>query len=154
MNAFWLMKSEPSAFSLTDLKARKHATDMWDGVRNYQARNFIRSMKPGDLAFFYHSNCEIPGIIGVIEITSMPYSDPTAFDPQSKYYDPKSTPDNPRWFVVDVTFKKVFKNILPLKEIKSNPKIKDLPLIQKGSRLSVMPVTPKEWQQILNMAEI
>ncbi|MFO1258304.1 MAG: EVE domain-containing protein [Gammaproteobacteria bacterium] len=154
MNALWLMKSEPSTFSLTDLKQKTNATDMWDGVRNYQARNFIRSMKPGDLAFFYHSNCEIPGIVGLIKITSTAYPDPTAFDPSSKYYDPKSTPENPRWFVVDVAFTQAFKNILSLKDIKSNPKIKELPLIQKGSRLSVMPVTPTEWQQILNMAEI
>lgn len=152
MTAFWLMKSEPSTFSLTDLKRKKNAKDIWDGVRNYQARNFIRSMKPGDLAFFYHSNCEIPGIVGIIEIASSPYPDPTAFDLQSKYYDPKSTTNNPRWFVVDVTFKKAFKNILSLKDIKSNSKIKELPLIQKGCRLSVMPVTPKEWQHILDMA--
>lgn len=154
MTQFWLIKSEPNAFGLDDLKKKPKSTDMWDGVRNYQARNFIKSMQPGDMTFFYHSNCETPGIVGIAEIVSSAYPDPTAFDPDSKYFDPKGSPESPRWFVVDVKYKQKFSDILSLKEIKSNPKIKTLPLIQKGCRLSVMPVTPQEWQYLIKMTAL
>lgn len=148
---YWLMKSEPEAFSIDDLKALAGRQDGWDGVRNYQARNFIKQMQKGDLAFFYHSNCEQPGIVGVMKIISAPYADDTALDPKSKYYDPKSTPDNPRWFRVDVQYKKKFKDTIALSELKTFPQLDELPLVRKGNRLSVMPVQAKEWEFILSL---
>ena len=104
---YWLMKSEPDAFGIDDLRSRPRKTEPWDGVRNYQARNFMRDdMKKGDLIFFYHSNCKVPGIVGIAEVASAPYPDPTQFDPDSKYFDPKSDPDDPRWILVDVKYKR------------------------------------------------
>ena len=153
MSQFWLMKSEPSTFDMDDLKKCPRSTDAWDGVRNYQARNYIKSMHTGDLAFFYYSNCKEPGIAGLVEIVSEPYPDKTALISHSPYYDIKSTQDNPRWYVVDVKFKKKFKSMISLKTIKAHPEILHLPLIKKGSRLSVMPVNANEWQHLLKLKE-
>ena len=150
---YWLMKSEPDAFSISDLKARPKKTEHWDGVRNYQARNFMRAMKKGDLAFFYHSSCEVPGVYGIIEIARAAYPDHTAWDPENHHYDPKSTPERPLWFMVDVRFKRELKKPVTLTAIKMQPALKQMPLVQRGSRLSVMPVTAKEWNTILKLAE-
>lgn len=149
---YWLFKSEPDAFSVDDLAALPGKRDHWDGIRNYQARNLIRDeMHKGDLGFFYHSSCAVPGIVGVVSITSEAYPDHTALDAKSKYYDPKATEENPRWFMVDVKYKKKFKNIITLEALKQNPKLKDMRLVQRGNRLSVMPVTKKEWDIINKM---
>lgn len=148
--AYWLLKSEPSVFSIEDLKLRK--TSLWDGVRNYQARNFMREMKAGDEAFFYNSSCPEPGIVGIMSIARAAYPDPTQFNPESPYYDPKSPSDKPRWDGVDVRFQETFKTVLPLAEIKANTALAELALVQKGSRLSVMPVSASEWKTILKMA--
>ncbi|RMG59240.1 MAG: EVE domain-containing protein, partial [Gammaproteobacteria bacterium] len=113
---YWLMKSEPDVYGIDDLE--REGTDHWDGVRNYQARNMMRDqMKKGDLVFFYHSNTEVPGIVGIMEVAREGYPDPTAFDPEAKYYDPKSDPDNPRWYMVDVKFVRKLKRVIPLAEL-------------------------------------
>jgi predicted RNA-binding protein with PUA-like domain len=149
---YWLMKSEPDVFSIDDLKKRPHQTEPWDGVRNYQARNMLRDeMKKGDLAFFYHSSCEVPGITGIIEIAKEGYPDPTAFNPKHRYYDPKSKPDNPTWYLVDVKFKRKLKRTIPLTELRDQKPLQNMKLLQKGNRLSVMPVTKKEWDYILSL---
>jgi predicted RNA-binding protein with PUA-like domain len=150
---YWLMKSEPDAFSIADLKSRSKKTEHWDGVRNYQARNFMRAMKKGDLAFFYHSSCEVPGVYGIIEVARAAYPDHTAWDPENHHYDPKSTPERPLWFMVDVRFKRELKKPVTLTAIKMQPALKQMRLVQRGSRLSVMPVTAKEWNTILKLAE-
>jgi predicted RNA-binding protein with PUA-like domain len=150
---YWLMKSEPDAFSISDLKARPKKTEHWDGVRNYQARNFMRAMKKGDLAFFYHSSCEVPGVYGIIEIARAAYPDHTAWDPENHHYDPKSTPERPLWSMVDVRFKRELKKPVTLTAIKMQPTLKQMRLVQRGSRLSVMPVSAKEWNTILKLAE-
>jgi len=144
----WLMKSEPDAFSIDDLKRKKQ--EAWDGVRNYQARNFMRdSMRPGDKIFFYHSNCAEPGIVGVAEVATDAYPDPSQFDPKSKYFDAASSRDNPRWALVDVKFVKKLKRTITLKELQALPALADMALVRKGNRLSVMPVTADEWRIIL-----
>ena len=150
---YWLMKSEPESFSIDDLKQRPKKTEPWDGVRNYQARNMMRDeMKKGDLAFFYHSNCDTPGIVGIMEICKEGYPDPTAFDPEDHHYDPKSDPDNPRWFHVDVKFKRKLKRTISLQEIKEHAEaLGDFALIRKGNRLSVMPVSKAQWDYILRL---
>lgn len=148
---YWLMKSEPSTYGIDQLAAARRKTDHWDGVRNYQARNFMREMKVGDQAFFYHSNCAEPGVVGIVEIAGEHYPDFTAFDPKSPYYDAKSSPSNPRWYMVDVRFVRKIKETIPLSEIKQNPLLKELRLVKRGNRLSVMPVTAKEWKAILKM---
>ena len=153
MTNYWLMKSEPGAFSLADLKTRPKKTEPWDGVRNYQARNFMKSMKKGDLVFFYHSNCTPPGIVGIAEVVKEAYPDHTAFDPDSHHYDPKSTPDNPRWFMVEVKFKQEFKSMITLDQLKTVLALEDMALVRKGNRLSVMPVTKKEWDAILTLSD-
>lgn len=151
---YWLLKSEPEAYSIDDLKADPKHHEPWDGVRNYQARNMMRDeMKKGDLAFFYHSNCKPPGIVGIMKIVKEGYPDKTALDPKSKYYDPKHTADSPRWYHVDVQYQKKFKNIISLETLKQNPALKNMPLLRKGNRLSVMPVGKKEWDAILQMAD-
>ena len=149
---YWLMKSEPSEFSIDDLKNRPKKTEPWDGVRNYQARNMMRDeMKKGDLVFFYHSNCDIPGIVGIMTVSKEGYPDHTAFDPNDKHFDPKSDPDNPRWFYVDVKYKRKFKRTISLSELRDHKKLKDMRLLQKGNRLSIMPVSKKEWDFILSL---
>ena len=147
---YWLMKSEPDVFGIDDLKKVKN--EPWDGVRNYQARNMMRDdMKKGDLVFFYHSNTDVPGIVGIMEVVKEGYPDHTAFDPEAKYYDPKSDPDNPRWYMVDVKFKKKLKRTISLAELKETAEIEDMPLVRKGNRLSIMPVTKQQWDFILGM---
>ena len=146
------MKSEPSEFSIDDLKASPKQTDMWDGVRNYQARNMIRdSIRIGDLVFFYHSACAEPGIVGVMEVVKEAYADPTAFDADDKHFDPKSDPKDPRWFVVDLKFKRKFERTVTLSELKSCAQLSDMRLLQRGNRLSVMPVAETEWDFILSL---
>lgn len=151
---YWLMKSEPDAFSIDDLARCPKQTSMWDGVRNYQARNIMhKEMSKGDKVFFYHSNAKpSPHIAGIAEISSVTaYPDPTQFDPKSQYYDPKSSSDKPRWFLVDVKLIKKFKSPLTLEQIKSNHELKKMTLVQPGSRLSVQPVLEQEWKEILAM---
>ena len=149
---YWLMKSEPDVFGIDHLKSRPKQTEPWDGVRNYQARNMLRDeMRAGDLAFFYHSNCAEPGIAGIVQIVREAYPDPTQFDPDAKYYDPKSDSAKPRWYCVDVRYKRHMKRLLSLAELKTyaDGPLADLPLLRKGNRLSVMPVTPAQWEFIL-----
>ena len=147
---YWLMKSEPEAFGIDDLQTRPQKTEPWDGVRNYQARNFMRDeMQKGDLAFFYHSNCKPPGIAGIMQISKTAYPDFTAFDPESKYFDPKSDTENPRWFLVDVTFKKKFKQLISLDTLKQQHALADMQILRKGNRLSITPVTQQEWDAVL-----
>lgn len=150
---YWLMKSEPSTYSIDTLLAKPQKTDYWDGVRNYQARNFMREMKKKDLVFFYHSNCETPGIVGKMEIVEEATPDILAFDFNSPYYDPKSTRENPRWSRVKVKGLKKFKHELSLTSLKAQPGLHEMPLTQRGSRLSVMPVQKKEWDLILRLLE-
>lgn len=146
------MKSEPDSFGIDHLYDRPNKTEHWDGVRNYQARNMMRDqMKAGDLAFFYHSNCEPPGIVGIVEIVREAYPDFSAQHPESKYFDPKSTPDNPRWFMVDVMFKEKFKHMITLNELRQYPELGKMVVLQKGSRLSITPVSAKEWQFIIQL---
>jgi len=149
---YWLFKSEPSCFSIDDLKNSAKKTTHWDGVRNYQARNFMRDqMQIGDKGFFYHSNCKETGIVGTVTITSASYPDHTAFDPDDEHYDPKSDPDNPRWFMVDVTLDKVFPRVITLAELKSAPELESMLVVRKGNRLSITPVQEDEWDFILGM---
>ncbi len=148
MTNYWLMKSEPSCFSIDDLKTSPKQTSAWDGVRNYQARNYMRDMRIGDQVLFYHSNCNPPGIIGVAEVVREAYPDHTAFDPGSEHPDPKSTPDNPRWFMVDIRFKSKFKHLIALDTLKHYSELKNMILLRKGNRLSVFPVTQHEWEFI------
>lgn len=148
---YWLMKSEPDVFGIDDLARRPGQTEHWDGVRNYQARNFMREMKAGDRIFFYHSNAQPPGIVGIAEVAREAYPDFTAWNPESKYFDPKSTPEKPRWFMVDVRFVRKFEHIISLDALRTNPTLADMPLVRRGNRLSVMPVTAEEWERILKM---
>jgi predicted RNA-binding protein with PUA-like domain len=147
------MKSEPDVYGIDHLRAEKRKTDHWDGIRNYQARNFMRDeMKKGDLAFFYHSNCEEPAIVGVIEIVREGYPDHTAFLANEKYFDAKSDPENPRWVMVDVRYKRKFKTPVTLKALKGERALVQMRLVQRGNRLSILPVAAKEWKHILKMA--
>jgi predicted RNA-binding protein with PUA-like domain len=151
---YWLMKSEPDVYGIDHLKAEPKRTDHWDGVRNYQARNMMRDqMKRGDLVFFYHSNCKEPGIVGLMKIAREGYPDHTAFDPEEQYYDPKSDPDNPRWFMVDVKYVRHLKREISLRELKTyaDDTLQDFPLLRKGNRLSIMPVTKDQWEFILSL---
>jgi predicted RNA-binding protein with PUA-like domain len=144
------MKTEPDTFSIDDLKRKKH--EAWDGVRNYQARNFMRDdMRVGDGVFFYHSNCAEPGIAGLAKVATDAYPDPSQFDPKSKYFDPGSSRDNPRWMLVDVTFVKKLKRVITLDELKNHKALTDMRLLRKGNRLSVMPVEAADWKYILGL---
>jgi len=144
------MKSEPDAYSIDDLL--RDGREMWDGIRNYQARNMMRDdMKIGDEVFFYHSNCKEPGVVGIAKVVSEPYPDPTQFDKQSKYFDPKSDPDNPRWCLVDLEFVRKTKRNVTLAEIKAQKSLVDMILTRKGNRLSIMPVSKKHWNKILSL---
>ena len=146
----WLMKSEPETFSIDDLRQRKR--EPWDGVRNYQARNFMRDgMQVGDDVFFYHSNCATPGIVGIAKVVSEAYPDPTQFDPKSHYFDAKSTRDKPRWMLVDIGFVRKLKRTISLDELKGHDALAEMPLVRKGNRLSVMPVGDAEWDYILGL---
>lgn len=147
---YWLMKSEPSVFSIDDLKNSPGQTTHWDGVRNYQARNYMRDeMKTGDLVLFYHSNAEPNAVAGMAEIVKEAYPDFTAFDPEDKHYDPKSKKDNPSWMMVDIKFVEKFSNPVTLSWIKENSKLQKMRLVQRGNRLSVMPVTKPEFDEIV-----
>ena len=147
---YWLMKSEPDVFGIDDLINAPGKTEPWDGIRNYQARNMMRDeMKTGDLAFFYHSNCKTPGIVGIMKIVCEGYPDITAFDPVAKYYDPKSNPERPRWYRVDVRHVRKLKRTISLSELKEHREVAGLPLLRRGNRLSVMPVSRQQWEYIL-----
>lgn len=146
---YWLMKSEPDVFSFEDLKKRPKKTEPWNGVRNYQARNFMRDeMKVHDLILFYHSSCEVPGVAGIAKVSSLPYPDETQFDPKSEYYDPKATKATPRWFLVDVQFESDLKTFVSLEELKGHKTLSGMRLLQRGNRLSILPVTRSEFEFI------
>jgi predicted RNA-binding protein with PUA-like domain len=148
---YWLMKSEPSEFGIDDFTRAAKKTTPWFGVRNYQARNFMRDdMKLGDQAFFYHSSCEIPGIAGIVKVVKLAYPDATQFDDKSKYFDPKSSHASPSWFNVDVQLVKKTR-LLPLSELRSLARLADMQLLQRGNRLSITPVHPDEWRFILTI---
>jgi len=150
---YWLMKSEPDEFSIDDLAAAKGRTTPWFGVRNYQARNFMRDqMRVRDRAFFYHSSCPEPGIAGVAEVTAQAYPDATQFDRKSPYFDPKAMRDAPRWFNVDVTFVEKLR-LVSLAELRSHPELERMRILQRGNRLSITPVDPAEWAFVLKIAK-
>lgn len=146
---YWLMKSEPAELSIHDLQRLGEAR--WDGVRNYQARNFLRSMQAGEPFFFYHSSCPEPGIAGIARIIRPAYPDPTALDPDSHYFDAKASAEKNPWSAVDVAFVEAFEPLIPLARLKTQSALLALPLVQKGSRLSVMPVAADEWAAILTL---
>jgi len=149
---YWLVKSEPDVFGIDHLQAKPDQTEHWDGVRNYQARNMMRDeMKLGDQIFFYHSNAKVPGIVGVVKVVREAYPDFTSWDPESNYYDPKSSADKPRWFMVDIKFVRKFNRTISLAELKANPLLADMALVRKGCRLSIMPVSQDDWGNILAM---
>ena len=149
---YWLMKSEPNAFSIDDLVKSPKRTTCWDGVRNYQARNFMRSMAVGDQVLFYHSNADPPAVVGIAEVVRAAYPDDTQFDKSSNHFDPGSDPAKPRWDMVDIMHRQTFKTGVSLDRLKREPKLKGMVLLQKGSRLSVQPVTGAEWAVILKLA--
>ena len=147
---YWLMKSEPDEFSIDALE--KAGREPWSGVRNYQARNFMKAMKPGDAILFYHSSCAVPGVAGIAEVVSDHYPDPTQFDPGSDYHDPGSKPEEPRWWLVDVGFKRKLKRVVTLDEIKAQADaLGEFALLNRGNRLSVMPVTAAQYRRILSL---
>ena len=148
---YWLMKSEPSAFSIDDLAQSPAQTTCWDGVRNYQARNFMRGMAVGDQVLFYHSSADPPTVVGIAEVVKTAYADPTQFDKKSKHYDPESDPSNPRWEMVDIKYLRKFSRSVPLDRLRKEIRLKGMVLLQKGSRLSVQPVSPLEWGHILSL---
>ncbi len=148
--AYWLMKSEPDAYSIDDLE--RDGREPWDGIRNYQARNMMRDdMKIGDDVFFYHSSCKEPGIVGIMKVASEPYPDPTQFDSSSRYFDPKSSRDDPRWYLVDVEFVRKLERTIALAEIKAAKGLDGLLLTRKGNRLSIMPIEKKHWDKLLSL---
>jgi predicted RNA-binding protein with PUA-like domain len=152
MSKFWLIKSEPSEFSIDDLEKSKNQTTYWDGVRNYQARNFIRDeMKIGDKVLFYHSNTEPNAIVGVCEVVKEAYPDHTQFDSKHVHYNPKANKKDPTWFMIDIKLVKKFKRLVTLEEIKANPKLAKMRLVQRGNRLSIMPVTKDEYDEIIRL---
>jgi predicted RNA-binding protein with PUA-like domain len=150
---YWLIKSEPDAFSIDDLKSAPGRKDHWDGIRNYQARNFMRDdMEKGDLVLFYHSNCKEPGVVGIAEIVSGAYPDHTAFDANEKYFDPKSDPENPRWLMVDIRFVRKIRRLISLSELKTHAdQLENFALVRRGNRLSIMPVSREHWDFILSL---
>lgn len=148
----WLMKSEPGEFSIDDLE--RVGVEPWDGVRNYQARNFMRDrMTPGDRAFFYHSNCKTPAVVGIMEIAGAAYPDPTAFDPKDPHYDPKSDPGNPTWMLVDVRFVCKLENPVTLQRMKREAALQGMQLLKRGNRLSVFPVDRAHWERIIQLSK-
>ena len=149
---YWLMKSEPETYSINTLKKEKKS--LWDGIRNYQARNFMmKDMSPGDQVLFYHSNTKPPGIAGLAEISKPAQPDPTAFDKKSQYYDEKSTKENPRWHCVEVKYKSTFNNYVTLDKVKETKALKDMLLVRKGQRLSIQPVSKKEYDILCKMGK-
>jgi len=146
--SYWLMKSEPDEFSIDDLVRAPGRTTPWFGVRNYQARNYMRdAMRPGDGVLFYHSSCEVPGIAGLAQVAGAPHPDETQFDPKSPYFDPKATRENPRWVLVDVKLVRKTR-LLPLDELRSHAPLADMVILRRGNRLSVTPVTAAEWKYV------
>lgn len=153
---YWLMKSEPDVFSIDDLKAAPKKTTCWDGVRNYQARNMMRDdMRKGDRVFYYHSNCDVPGIVGIARIVREGYPDHTAFDPDDKHYDPKSDPENPRWMMVDIAYVRKFKETIALSTLReyAENELDGFALLRRGNRLSVMPVEEEHWAFIESLTK-
>lgn len=151
---YWLMKSEPSCFSIDDLAKSKNKTTHWDGVRNYQARNFLRDeIKKGDKVLFYNSNADPNAVVGICEVVKEGYPDFTAFDPEEKHFDAKSNKEEPTWFMVDIKLEKKFNKPITLTDIKANIKLKDMKLVQRGNRLSVMPVAKAEFDEIIRMSK-
>lgn len=149
---YWLFKSEPGEFGIDDLARRPDRSEHWDGVRNYQARNLMRDeMRVGDALFFYHSNCDEPGIVGIARVAREAYPDPTAFDPGNKHYDPRSRPEQPTWYMVDVEFVRKLRRTITLAELKTRPELDGLALVRRGNRLSVMPVSEAQWHFILGL---
>ena len=151
MRRYWLMKSEPSAFSIDDLMNAPAQTTCWDGVRNYQARNFMRDMAIGDQVLFYHSNADPPAVVGIAEIVKTAYPDPTQFDKKNTHYDPQSERSSPRWDMVNIRHVRRFSRPLTLDQLRKETKLKEMVLLRKGSRLSVQPVSPQEWEHILSL---
>ncbi len=149
---YWLMKSEPSVFSIDDLRRAPGRRTCWDGVRNYQARNFMREMKVGDQVLVYHSNADPPALVGIAEVVREAYPDHTAFDPKDKHYDPRSDPAKPTWYMVDIKFLRKFARPIALDELRKTTGLERMVLLRRGSRLSVQPVTPEEWRTILKLA--
>jgi len=150
---YWLMKSEPHVFSLDDLRKSPRSTAPWEGVRNYQARNFMRTMRKGDIALFYHSSCDIPGVAGLMQISGEARSDETQFDKKSEYFDPGAKRDNPRWSLVDVRYLAELPKFVPLATLRQEKSLANMRLLAKRCRLSVMPVTPAEYRTILSLGE-
>ena len=147
---YWLFKTEPSAYSIDDLRESRQGKDVWDGVRNFQARNFLRDdVKKGDFVFIYHSSCKVPGIAGLAKVTRAKRPDPSSWDKKSPYYDPKSTKENPRWFMVEIVFVRKFKKLISLDLLKSVKELHDFQLLKKGNRLSIIPVS-KEYFDVIN----
>jgi predicted RNA-binding protein with PUA-like domain len=150
---YWLMKSEPTTFSIDDLLRSPNHVTYWDGVRNYQARNFMRSMAVGDQVLFYHSNTDPPAVVGIAEVVTTAYPDSTQFDKKDTHYDPESKSSEPRWDMVDIKYVRKFTRALTLDELRKESKLNGMVLLKKGSRLSVQPVTPLEWRHIMKLAE-
>ncbi len=151
---FWLMKSEPSEFSIDDLDALPNRTVHWHGVRNYQARNLLRdSIKTGDLVLFYHSSCAVPAVVATAKVIRDGYPDHTAWDSRSDYFDPKSTQANPRWFMVDIQLEKRFREPVTLSSMRTYSELEELPLLRRGNRLSVQPVTKKQFDFIVKKSQ-
>ncbi len=149
---YWLMKTEPESFSITDLAKAPRQTTFWDGVRNYQARNLLRDeMQVGDGVLFYHSNADPPAVVGTAEVVRTGYPDPTQFDPGSHHHDPGARPDQPRWYMIDVKLGSIFARAVGLPELREHPGLSEMVLLRKGSRLSVQPVTAKEWSVIVKL---
>lgn len=152
---YWLMKTEPSTFSIDDLARAPKRTTCWDGVRNYQVRNMLRDQfAVGDLAFMYHSSCEVPGIVGVMKVASKGYPDSTAFDPKHAHYDPDSSRDAPRWYMVDVRLEQRFSRVISLDELRTHAsgKLRELLILKRGNRLSITPVSAAHWRFIMSLA--
>jgi predicted RNA-binding protein with PUA-like domain len=151
---YWLMKSEPDECSIDDIKALLGQALPWQGIRNYQARNFLRDqVNTADKVFFYHSSCKEPGIVGIVDVVSDASIDASAFDKESPYFDAKSSPESPRWYSVDLKFSRKFAKPVSLKSLKAQPALADMVLVAKGARLSVQPVSEQEWQHIMNLTE-
>jgi predicted RNA-binding protein with PUA-like domain len=150
---FWLVKSDPNAFSIDDLSRSSGQRTCWDGVRNYQARNYLRAMRVGDQVLFYHSNADPPAVMGVVEVVREAYPDPTAFDPADRHFDPNSDPANPTWVMVDLKLARRFVDPLPLDLLRRRPGLQHMELLRKGSRLSVQPVRPREWDIICTLTQ-
>ncbi len=151
---YWLFKSEPDVFSFPDLKARPQRTEPWTGVRNYQARNFMRDhMQVGDLALFYHSSCPQPGVVGLMRVASPPYPDPTQFAPSDEAFDPKATPAKPIWILVDVAWHQDLTQPVSLPQLREEPTLADLAILRRGNRLSITPLTPSEFHTILHLSQ-